>query len=170
MNLPHGEDLKFEDASGDLVVVTLTQGDGSITVSSSDESFTATEVALHGSVLSYGENGLRRQLFVHVTDGSVDLVDASRTLSLKRHARDGGSGDDTDGPGTIVAPMPGKILELKVAAGDTVAKGDALLVMEAMKMEQTITAPRDGRIASIGAKAGEQVGDGHVLITIEDTE
>lgn len=170
MNLPHGEDLKFENADGDLVVVTLTQNDGGVSVSSSDVSLSATEVALHGSVLSYSEDGLRRQLFVHVTDSNVSLVDASRTLSLKRHARDGGSGDDTDGPGTIVAPMPGKILELKVNAGDTVAKGDALLVMEAMKMEQTITAPRDGRVASIGASTGDQVGDGHVLITIEDTE
>ncbi len=170
MNLPHGEDLKFEDASGELVVVSLTQNDGGVSVSSGDISLSATDVTLHGSVLSYSEAGLRKQLFVHVTDSSVGLVDASRTLSLKRHARDGGSGDDTDGPGTIVAPMPGKILELKVDAGDMVAKGDALLVMEAMKMEQTITAPRDGKVASIGANTGDQVGDGHVLITIEDTE
>ena len=170
MNLPRAEQLKFEDANGDLLVVTLEQANGALIASSGNYSLTVTDIALNGSVLSYSLDGVRMQLFVSVDDEQVELIDTYRTISLKRHARDGGSGDDADGPGTIVAPMPGKILEYKVAEGDAVAKGDPLLVMEAMKMEQTITAPRNGVVASVGAKAGDQVGDGSVLIVIEDSE
>lgn len=170
LNLPHSELLKFENGDGDLTIVSLEQTANGLLAALDGTEFLTTDVELAGNSLLYSEKGVRHQLFVSVTDTTVALVDASRTISLKRHARDGGGGDDTEGPGTIVAPMPGKILELKVAEGDTVSKGDPLLVMEAMKMEQTITAPRDGTVATIGAAAGDQVGDGSVLIVIEDAE
>lgn len=170
LNMPNSETLKFETTDGETLSATVTRKGAQTLVSVKDEQLDVSDLSLHGNSLSFSEDGLRQQLFVNVSDEAVDLIDSSRTLNLKRHARDGGSGDDTDGPGTITAPMPGKILELKVAVGESVSKGDALLVMEAMKMEQTITAPRDGKVASIGAKDGEQVGDGDVLVTIEDTE
>jgi len=68
----------------------------------------------------------------------------------------------------ITAPMPGKIIALNCAAGDTVSEGDALVVMEAMKMEQTLTAPRDGVVAEVGAAVGELVTDGTVLVRLEE--
>ena len=68
----------------------------------------------------------------------------------------------------ISAPMPGKIIALNVKAGDAVSEGDALIVMEAMKMEQTLTAPRDGIIAEIGAGVGELVTDGAILVSLEE--
>ena len=70
----------------------------------------------------------------------------------------------------ITAPMPGKIIALNCAAGDAVSEGDALVVMEAMKMEQTLTAPRDGVVAEIGAAVGELVTDGTVLVRLEENE
>ncbi len=168
LNLPHSELLKFESADGEQLVVTLEQTSGQLAARSGDSQITVSDVTVSGNSLSFNDNGVRRQLFISVNDETVALVDAERTISLKRHARDGGGGDDADGPGTIVAPMPGKILEIKVAEGDTVSRGDPLLVMEAMKMEQTIAAPRDGTIATVGAKDGDQVGDGSILIVIED--
>ena len=68
----------------------------------------------------------------------------------------------------ITAPMPGKIIALNVAVGDSVSKDDALVVMEAMKMEQTLTAPRDGVVAEVGAEVGELVADGALLIRLEE--
>lgn len=68
----------------------------------------------------------------------------------------------------ITAPMPGKVIALNVAAGDTVSKDDALVVMEAMKMEQTLSAPRDGIVAEIGAGVGELVTDGALLVRLEE--
>ena len=70
----------------------------------------------------------------------------------------------------ITAPMPGKIIALNCAAGDAVSEGDALVVMEAMKMEQTLTAPRDGVVAEVGAAVGELVTDGTVLVRLEGKE
>lgn len=64
----------------------------------------------------------------------------------------------------ILAPMPGIILEVNVAEGDEVSKGDYLCVLEAMKMENALTAPRDGVIKSVNIAKGETVDKGKLLI------
>ena len=75
----------------------------------------------------------------------------------------------TDTPtGGFVAPMPGTVLELRVAAGDTVSAGDTLVVLEAMKMEQRMNAPADGIIADVLIAEGGQVETGQVLLVFED--
>ena len=66
----------------------------------------------------------------------------------------------------INAPMPGKILGIKANAGQVVKKGDVILVLEAMKMENEIVAPQDGTVASINTSVGEQVEAGAVLATL----
>lgn len=68
--------------------------------------------------------------------------------------------------GGLTAPMPGKIISISVKAGDKVKSGDALLVMEAMKMEHTIHAPADGTVEELFFAVGDQVGDGVELIAI----
>ena len=66
----------------------------------------------------------------------------------------------------VNAPMPGKILGVKVVAGQAVKKGDVLVVLEAMKMENEIVAPQDGSVASVNTTVGEQVEAGAVLVTL----
>ena len=66
----------------------------------------------------------------------------------------------------VNAPMPGKILGVKVAAGQAVKKGDVLVVLEAMKMENEIVAPQDGTVASVNTSVGEQVEAGAVIATL----
>lgn len=66
----------------------------------------------------------------------------------------------------ISAPMPGKILAVKKNAGASVKKGEVILVLEAMKMENEIVAPQDGVIASVNAAAGDSVEAGDVLATM----
>ncbi|MEM1132039.1 MAG: acetyl/propionyl/methylcrotonyl-CoA carboxylase subunit alpha [Pseudomonadota bacterium] len=68
--------------------------------------------------------------------------------------------------GTILSPMPGKIIAVAVAEGDSVAKGDKLVTLEAMKMEHTLTAPFDGTVASLSASEGAQVSEGVALVEI----
>ena len=67
----------------------------------------------------------------------------------------------------IKAPMPGLVLSTKVKIGQTVAKGDALLILEAMKMENVLKAAGDGIIKSILTKKGDAVDKGQVLIELE---
>ncbi len=66
----------------------------------------------------------------------------------------------------VNAPMPGKILGVKASAGQAVKKGDVLLILEAMKMENEIVAPQDGTVASINVTVGEQVEAGAVIATL----
>ncbi len=76
--------------------------------------------------------------------------------------------DDEGGHGGVTSPMPGKVIQVMAKAGDEVAKGQPLLILEAMKMEHTIAAPVDGRIATINAAVGEQVNEGVVLVAFEE--
>ena len=66
----------------------------------------------------------------------------------------------------VKAPMPGNILAVNVTAGQAVKKGDVLMVLEAMKMENEISAPQDGTIASIDVRKGDTVNSGDVLYTM----
>lgn len=75
-------------------------------------------------------------------------------------------GDDAAG-GRIEAPMPGQVTEVAVAAGETVRKGQRLVVLEAMKMEHVLRAPRDGVIAEVFAGAGDQVEAGVALVRLD---
>jgi len=72
--------------------------------------------------------------------------------------------------GAIMAPMPGKVTSVEVSQGETVAKGQRLLTLEAMKMEHGLVAPFDGLIAELNAKAGAQVSEGTVLAIVETKE
>lgn len=70
--------------------------------------------------------------------------------------------------GDIIAPMPGKVIELFVSPGDVVEKGQKLLILSAMKIEHTIKAPRAGSIAAVHAAADAQVADKALLVEIKD--
>ena len=70
------------------------------------------------------------------------------------------------GATTITAPMPGTILKVNVANGQAVKKGDVLMVLEAMKMENEIMAPADGTVSSVNVNAGASVEAGSVLCTL----
>jgi len=66
----------------------------------------------------------------------------------------------------VSAPMPGTILSINVNVGDTVKKGQVLLILEAMKMENEIVAPRDGKVASINTSKGASVNAGDALVSL----
>ena len=68
---------------------------------------------------------------------------------------------------SITSPMPGNILSVNVAAGDTVKKGQVLMVLEAMKMENEIMAPHDAKVAQVLAAKGATVNTGDVLVVLE---
>ena len=67
----------------------------------------------------------------------------------------------------IKTPLPGVIIDVKVNVGDTVAKGQTVVVLEAMKMENNINADRDGKVTAIQVTKGDTVADGAVLVVLE---
>ena len=78
-------------------------------------------------------------------------------------ARGGRAADDASG---LAAPMPASVVAINVSAGDAVAAGDVLILLEAMKMELPIVAPRDGQVAAIRCREGELVQPGVPLIEL----
>ena len=110
--------------------------------------------------------GVRRRVFVQRAGERVfvdSALGASELRALPRFAEP----ELQLATGSLVASMPGVVRQVCVAVGDRVAKGDVLLVLEAMKMETPIRAPEAGRVAELRASAGQQVEAGALLAVIE---
>src|SRR5262249_6136219 len=71
--------------------------------------------------------------------------------------------------GELIAPMPGQVVKVLVAAGDVVRKDQTLVVLEAMKMQYEIVAPRDGTVTRVQAAPGAQVAGGVTLVSLEES-
>jgi len=102
------------------------------------------------------ENGERRHVFL---DGHSHVLAVFDPL---QH-----SGDSAAEEGSLLAPMPGRVVALLAQVGVAVAKGAPLLILEAMKMEHTVVAPVDGVVRAFLFKAGDQVGDAAELVEFE---
>jgi biotin carboxyl carrier protein len=71
------------------------------------------------------------------------------------------------GPAEIKSPMPGKVVRALVKAGEAVSAGQAVVVVEAMKMENELKSPRDGKIAEVRASEGQAIESGQTLVVLE---
>jgi biotin carboxyl carrier protein len=74
--------------------------------------------------------------------------------------------DIEEASGSLVAPMPGKVVSVDVSVGDTVRKGQTLVVLEAMKMEHAIGSPVEGTVHEVKVSAGDQVERGALLVVV----
>ena len=101
-------------------------------------------------------------------DEIVVSIDGERKGFRLYEPRGSHSGAASDG--TILSPMPGKIIAVDVAPGQSVTKGQKLVTLEAMKMEHSLTAPFDGTIAELNAETGGQVSEGSLLVRVEKRE
>ena len=103
---------------------------------------------------------------VLITDeGEIVVFESGEAFAFLRHPP-GGAGLEAASDGAVRSPMPGKVIALSVAAGDVVARGQALLTLEAMKMEYALTAPFDGVVEAVSASLDAQVVEGAVLVTL----
>jgi propionyl-CoA carboxylase alpha chain len=141
LTLPDDESVQLVSASANEVV--LADGNG---------------VACGFAVARYGADD--QDIYVDSARGPVHLV------ALPRFPEPGSAFE----PGSLVAPMPGNVIRLGAAVGDTVAAGQPLIWLEAMKMEHTITAPADGVLTQLNVNTGQQVEVGAVLARVETPE
>ena len=111
--------------------------------------------------------GKRLEVVLPASLGSVSNTGGSKPAKVKKRSRGGGAAVAASG-NALTSPMQGTIVKVAVAEGDTVAEGDLVVVLEAMKMEQPLTAHRAGIVIGLAAAAGETVAAGAVIAMIED--
>jgi 3-methylcrotonyl-CoA carboxylase alpha subunit len=112
-------------------------------------------------------NGRRHRFYViHRRDVSIVWLDG-RTYHVPR-ARNAASAREASASGTgeVRALMPGKLLRLEVAIGDTVAEKQTVAIMESMKMETALVSPKAGRVSEIRFAAGDVLEMGEVVVVI----
>lgn len=114
--------------------------------------------------------GERSTAQVHVTGEARHIFTPRGAAVLQLQDPLAHAGEGHSEGGRLTAPMPGKLVSFAVKAGDTVTKGQALAVMEAMKMEHTIAAPADGVVQELLYAPGDQVAEGAELIRMEAAE
>ena len=103
---------------------------------------------------------------VTVEEGTGSTAGAAKAAAAPKAAPKAAAPAGAQGAVKVNAPMPGKILKVNVNAGAAVKKGDVLLVLEAMKMENEICGPEDGTVATVECAAGDSVESGKVLVSM----
>lgn len=169
MNDAAHDDFLFEGSDEDVSVIVTYDGDDFVM------SLPGGERRVSGSLQDDGS--LRASISGHIVSASV-VIDGSRMIvitdgkqvDVKRIITDYSGDGDEAGAGAILSPMPGKIIQVTVAAGDQVSKGETLMVMEAMKMEHSLTAAADGVVDEVFFETGDQVEEGVLLIRVESKE
>ena len=190
----HQEDLQpleepsddvLEDAVSELVAEFHSQGhDGSLAaIKHWPMGFRLNEKAKRHVTVNVGgvtRNVTASPIWVDNPNGSnspnvlraIETIDGDHVIAVERgrtfmvSLRSEGLGHALVADGTILSPMPGKIIAVEVAEGQAVTKGDRLVTLEAMKMEHSLVAPFDGTVAELKAKPGGQVSEGTVLAEI----
>ena len=164
--------LSFQDAeSVQDVVIEIVEGQLTLAVATHRATLELVAQATgspsaQSVTLLTGTGRLAGTVVRQGTRMDVFVMGKCETLFLKDALASAGQ-VEADHAGSLAAPMPGKIIAIEVQAGDKVKRGQALLVMEAMKMEHTIVAGVDGVVESIYFGVGEQVAEGAVLISLE---
>ncbi len=126
--------------------------------------FDAVSLLLDGRVYDVEFDDVGEEVRVLVR-GDTFLVDVADERALRLRA--GAATFQVEGKVTLTAPMPGKVVRLLVKAGEAVAEGQALLVVEAMKMENELKSPKAGTVTEVWAKEGATVEANAKLLTVE---
>jgi len=115
-------------------------------------------------------DGASRRVMVHAAGDRLEIVHDHRRWSVIRHRRFESVASASQGSGRVVAPMPGKVIQMMVAEGDAVEEGQTLALMEAMKMELSIKAEVAGTVSALGAAQGDLVEADVLLLEIEPAQ
>ena len=128
---------------------------------------TLTLLDHRGDTVRFARDGLQSTAHVVATADRISVFLSGRKHDFTRVDPLLAADHDAAGGDAILAPMPGLVAALRTSTGARVTKGDALIFLEAMKMEHILTAPRDGVVAEVLVSEGDQVSDGSLLVRLE---
>ena len=171
-NNPSGlQETRYRSGAREVVVGYLRERDGSFRCALDGVAARARLAATALPLVELEIDGRRRAFRVTPGPaGTVFVQDALGELRLEELPRFPEPEDVELAAGGYAAPMPGKVLDVRVRAGDAVSRGQALLTMEAMKMEHLVTASADGVVTEVRVAPGQQVDAGLVLVVIDARE
>ncbi len=154
-------------------VEVKVEGDGDqLQVSIGDEKLVIETCQLSDHQISLKVDGELRRVFVvenqertyvHIGGKVIILDNAAKEADRQRS----GAGTSGAAPGAITSPMPGNLIKVMVQEGDTVEEGQALVIVEAMKMENEIRSPSDGVVKSVNFSVGDLVDAGVPIVELE---
>jgi len=153
--------------------VDIAREGSGYTVTMKGKTYDVSDVRLSEGLLAFLVD--RRSVLAHVSNstGETVLSIGGRNHRIMREELDTdlpGGTHGAGGDGRIEAPMPGSIVSVKVAEGDSVTAGDPIVVLESMKMQNEIVAPVAGVVKKLGCSEGQQVSFGEILAVIEPPE
>ncbi len=163
MNLPLIRELRFSEEE-QQIALSLQYSAGSYQLKIAGVSHTMQIRQSAGNQIQLSLDELTQSGEVIWDGEKVHVFTAGQHTELHYHDPLAHAGDAEAEGGRLTAPMPGKIVAVMTEKGRAVKKGEALLIMEAMKMEHTISAPHDGEIAEILYAVGDQVSEGAQLL------
>jgi geranyl-CoA carboxylase alpha subunit len=163
--VPNYVTLSFGD---DTHTVAVSPNGAAYDVACADQSFAIAIMSQDVTTAVITVDGRRESLhFAQWDETHIGLRRGARDLAFA--VFDPLATSDTDAGGSrIVAPMPGVVISIDVAAGDSIQKGQTLAVLEAMKMQHQITAQRDGTVETVTVQAGDQLTIGALMIALEE--
>jgi 3-methylcrotonyl-CoA carboxylase alpha subunit len=160
------EMMRLTEGETDRVVGVLYRDKG-WRLSLDGKALDAEAVFERDGSISASLNGRRAQARVLRVSGNLVVLMQGRTHSFEPHDPLEAAEHAHDTGKELRAPMPGKIVQMMAKAGDHVRKGQALAIIEAMKMEHTLAAPGDLTVKAAPFRAGDQVAEGAVVVSFD---
>ena len=152
--------------------VTLAPAADGWRISTGGAAITARHAKLEAGSVHALLDGMRLSASIHRGGEIISLRHAGQSWRFVLPDPIARAGEEEGGDDRLIAPLPGQVTQLLVTENQNVARGDVLVILEAMKTVFRLTAPRDGRIATISCRVGETVREGQILLqfTTEEDE
>ncbi len=167
INRPAITDHRFRDGERVVDVICQFLGPAQFRLTIDGREIEAEATMLPDGSLATRLDGVRRTARVVRRGEKLTVFHQGRAETLVEIDRLAATDGDVAGSGRLTSPMPGRVLAVRVAVGDQVAKGATLMVVEAMKMEHAILAPTAGTVAKVAYAVGDTVAEGAELLVLE---
>ncbi|MHA1167469.1 MAG: acetyl-CoA carboxylase biotin carboxyl carrier protein subunit [Candidatus Hodarchaeales archaeon] len=163
-------DFFLEDGEERYKIRVMKNNDDTYTVNIGDEQHIVSGQLAANDTLFLNYNNQTYKCIVAKEGDMRYIYYNGNAFKMKRIEKAALADEDASATDNVIkSPMPGKVLKVLVKEGDTVTKGQQMMILEAMKMENVLEAPFDGKIVAINCHEGDQVMQGVVLIELELT-